>query len=112
MAQTILYYTLGGGLNKYQAYAVDAVDGAADARRCIPTKNAPILSTSNSNMQIRPCSIDGRFQVQINGIGKKSSGHGEKFSQSELKAGSGDWAGQVEGNWMGKKLGLIGNVKC
>jgi len=40
------------------------------------------------------------FLTQINRIGKKSSGHGEKFSQSAHKRDFGDWAGQVDGNWM------------
>jgi hypothetical protein len=44
------------------------------------------------------------FLTQINRIEKKSCGYVERFSQSELKAGSGNWAGQVEGNCMGEKF--------
>ena len=55
-------------------------------------------------MLIRPSSTDVRFQGQINGIGEKSSESGEKFSQCGLRRDFGDWAGQVDGDWIGLEV--------
>jgi len=44
-------------------------------------------------------------------MGDKWWENGEKFSQCEFQGYLGDWAGQVDANWMGEKLEVNGECQ-